>query len=51
MVLITLQETECYLGMGGNNLVDRAAVAAMRYVLGYIQMDRIVVIGGGSGYE
>ena len=37
-----------FLGMGDKNLVDKAAVAAMRYVLGYIQMDGIVVIGEGE---
>jgi fructose-1,6-bisphosphatase II len=37
-----------FLGMGDKNLVDRAAVAAMRYVLGYIRMDGIVVIGEGE---
>jgi fructose-1,6-bisphosphatase II len=37
-----------FLGMGDKNLVDKAAVAAMRYVLGYIRMDGIVVIGEGE---
>ncbi len=37
-----------YLGRGDKNLVDEAAVAAMRYTLGYIQMDGIVVIGEGE---
>lgn len=37
-----------YLGRGDKNLVDGAAVAAMRYVLGYIRMDGIVVIGEGE---
>jgi len=37
-----------FLGMGDKNLVDRAAVAAMRYVLGHIRMDGIVVIGEGE---
>lgn len=36
------------LGMGDKNLVDEAAVTAMRYVLGYIRMDGIVVIGEGE---
>jgi len=36
------------LGKGDKNLVDKAAVAAMRYVLGYIRMDGIVVIGEGE---
>lgn len=36
-----------FLGMGDKNLVDQAAVSAMRYVLGYIRMDGIVVIGEG----
>jgi len=37
-----------YLGRGNKNLVDEAAVAAMRYTLGYVQMDGIVVIGEGE---
>ncbi len=37
-----------YLGRGDKNLVDESAVAAMRYALGYIQMDGIVVIGEGE---
>jgi len=37
-----------YLGRGDKTLVDKAAVAAMRYTLGYIQMDGIVVIGEGE---
>jgi fructose-1,6-bisphosphatase II len=37
-----------FLGMGDKNLVDGAAVAAMRYVLGHIRMDGIVVIGEGE---
>ncbi len=37
-----------YLGKGDKTLVDGAAVAAMRYALGYIQMDGIVVIGEGE---
>ena len=37
-----------YLGVGDKNLVDEAAVAAMRYVLSYIRMDGIVVIGEGE---
>ena len=37
-----------YLGRGDKTLVDEAAVAAMRYTLGYIQMDGIVVIGEGE---
>ena len=37
-----------FLGMGDKNLVDQAAVAAMRYVLGYVRMDGIVVIGEGE---
>jgi fructose-1,6-bisphosphatase II len=36
------------LGRGDKNLVDEAAVAAMRYTLGFIQMDGIVVIGEGE---
>lgn len=37
-----------HLGRGDKDLVDGAAVAAMRYVLGYISMDGIVVIGEGE---
>ncbi len=37
-----------YLGRGDKTLVDGSAVAAMRYALGYIQMDGIVVIGEGE---
>jgi len=37
-----------FFGIGDKNLVDKAAVAAMRYVLGYIRMDGIVVIGEGE---
>lgn len=37
-----------YLGRGDKNLVDGAAVAAMRYTLGFIRMDGIVVIGEGE---
>jgi fructose-1,6-bisphosphatase II len=37
-----------YLGRGDKTVVDQAAVAAMRYVLGYIQMDGVVVIGEGE---
>ncbi|MFC1956114.1 class II fructose-bisphosphatase [Chloroflexota bacterium] len=40
-----------YLGRGDKNLVDEAAVTAMRYVLGYISMDGIVVIGEGEKDE
>jgi fructose-1,6-bisphosphatase II len=40
-----------YLGRGDKTLVDEAAVAAMRYVLGYISMDGIVVIGEGEKDE
>ena len=40
-----------FLGMGDKNLVDRAAVAAMRYVLGHVRMDGIVVIGEGEKDE
>jgi fructose-1,6-bisphosphatase II len=40
-----------YLGMGDKNLVDKAAVDAMRYTLGYIAMDGIVVIGEGEKDE
>jgi len=37
-----------YLGRGDKNLVDEAAVTAMRHVLGYISMDGVVVIGEGE---
>jgi fructose-1,6-bisphosphatase II len=37
-----------YLGRGDKTLVDEAAVAAMRYTLGFIWMDGIVVIGDGG---
>jgi fructose-1,6-bisphosphatase II len=37
-----------YLGRGDKTLVDEAAVAAMRYTLGHVQMDGIVVIGEGE---
>src|SRR5512139_795328 len=47
--------TECaalaaarYLGTGNKNMVDQAAVDAMRYTLGYVEMDGIVVIGEGE---
>jgi fructose-1,6-bisphosphatase II len=40
-----------YLGRGDKNLVDEAAVNAMRHVLGYIRMDGIVVIGEGEKDE
>ena len=37
-----------YLGRGNKTIVDAAAVAAMRYVLGYVPMDGIVIIGEGE---
>lgn len=37
-----------YLGRGDKTLVDEAAVAAMRYTLGYVRMDGVVVIGEGE---
>jgi fructose-1,6-bisphosphatase II len=47
--------TECaalaaarYLGTGNKNNVDQAAVDAMRYTLGFVEMDGIVVIGEGE---
>ena len=40
-----------YLGRGDKTLVDEAAVAAMRYTLGFIRMDGIVVIGEGEKDE
>jgi fructose-1,6-bisphosphatase II len=36
-----------HFGKGDKNLVDQAAVNAMRYVLGSVQMDGVVVIGEG----
>jgi fructose-1,6-bisphosphatase II len=40
-----------FLGRGDKHLVDEAAVNAMRYVLGYVRMDGIVVIGEGEKDE
>jgi len=40
-----------YLGRGDKKLVDGSAVAAMRYTLGYVRMDGIVVIGEGEKDE
>lgn len=40
-----------HLGRGDKNLVDAAAVNAMRTVLGYVSMDGIVVIGEGEKDE
>jgi fructose-1,6-bisphosphatase II len=37
-----------HLGRGDKNAVDQGAVTAMRYVLGYVHMDGIVVIGEGE---
>jgi fructose-1,6-bisphosphatase II len=37
-----------HLGQGDKNAVDEGAVTAMRYVLGYVRMDGIVVIGEGE---
>ncbi len=37
-----------YMGRGDKNLVDKTAVSAMRYLLGQVQMDGIVVIGEGE---
>ena len=36
-----------FLGRGNKNQVDQAAVSAMRYTLGFVQMDGVVVIGEG----
>lgn len=52
MELVRVTETAAlaaslHLGLGDKNLVDRAAVSAMRYVLGYVRMDGVVVIGEG----
>jgi fructose-1,6-bisphosphatase II len=40
-----------FLGKGDKNLVDEAAVNAMRNVLGFVRMDGIVVIGEGEKDE
>jgi len=40
-----------YLGRGNKELVDQAAVDAMRFILGYVSMDGIVVIGEGEKDE
>jgi fructose-1,6-bisphosphatase II len=40
-----------HLGKGDKNLVDEAAVNAMRNVLGFVRMDGIVVIGEGEKDE
>ncbi len=40
-----------YLGLGNKELVDQAAVDAMRFVLGYVRMDGTVVIGEGEKDE
>ena len=40
-----------YMGMGDKELVDQAAVDAMRFTLGSIRMDGIVVIGEGEKDE
>jgi fructose-1,6-bisphosphatase II len=40
-----------YMGRGDKNLVDGAAVTAMRNVLGYVKMDGVVVIGEGEKDE
>jgi fructose-1,6-bisphosphatase II len=37
-----------FLGRGDKNLVDDAAVQAMRNVLGFVRMDGVVVIGEGE---
>ena len=37
-----------HLGRGDKTTIDEAAVAAMRYVLGYVPMDGIVIIGEGE---
>jgi len=40
-----------HMGRGDKNLVDQEAVTAMRYVLGHVAMDGIVVIGEGEKDE
>ena len=37
-----------YMGMGDKDLVDQAAVDAMRTILNHIRMDGVVVIGEGE---
>jgi fructose-1,6-bisphosphatase II len=37
-----------HLGRGDKTAIDAAAVAAMRYVLGYVAMDGVVIIGEGE---
>jgi len=53
MELVRVTETAAlsaarYMGMGDKNLVDQAAVDAMRSALGRISMDGVVVIGEGE---
>jgi fructose-1,6-bisphosphatase II len=40
-----------YLGRGNKHLVDKAAVDAMRYTLGYVHMDGVIIIGEGEKDE
>ena len=40
-----------WVGRGDKNAADQAAVDAMRYILGKIEMDGIVVIGEGEKDE
>ena len=40
-----------WMGKGDKNAADQAAVNAMRYVLGHIEMDGVVVIGEGEKDE
>ncbi len=40
-----------HLGRGDKTLVDQAAVNAMRYTLGFLRMDGVVVIGEGEKDE
>ena len=40
-----------HMGMGDKELVDQAAVDAMRYSLGFVAMDGVVVIGEGEKDE
>ncbi len=56
MELVRVTETAAmaaarHLGKGDKNLVDGAAVNAMRRVLGHVRMDGIVVIGEGEKDE
>lgn len=56
MELVRVTETAAlsaarYMGMGDKELVDQAAVDAMRFALSYVSMDGVVVIGEGEKDE